>query len=118
MKTAEEMSNLFEEIKNEKETKVIKALEARQQETIRYCDEELEALLINEIKNNLSRSLWMNYEYRIDELSNFCLAIDEDFEPGEVNEIDLVTLESYLRCSGYGVASQVYGDEMKVYIKY
>ena len=74
--------------------------------------------LFEEIKNNLSRSLWMSYKYRIDELSNFCLAIDEDFETGEVIEIDLVTLESYLRCSGYKVTSQIHKDKMRVYIEY
>jgi hypothetical protein len=118
MKTAEEMSNLFEEIKNEKEARVKQALEARRQEAIRYCDEELEAIMVDKIKNFLSRSFWLDYDYRRDEFNHACLVVDENFETDEVTEIDLEALEEYLLCSGYKVTSQIHKDKMRVYIEY
>ena len=118
MKTAEEMSNLFEEIKSEKEAKVRKALEARQREAIRYCDEELESIMVNKIKLFLSRSFWLDYYYRVDDFNHYCLEIDIDLETDEAIEIDLETLEEYLLCAGYKVTSQIHKDKMRVYIEY
>jgi hypothetical protein len=118
MKTAEEMSNLFEEIKNEKEARVKQALEARRQEAIRYCDEELEAIMVDKIKNFLSRSFWLDYYYRVDDFSHYCLEVDRDLDTDEVTEIDLEALEEYLLCSGYKVTSQIHKDKMRVYIEY
>lgn len=118
MKTAEEMSNLFEEIKSEKEARVRKAFEARQQEAIRYCNEELEAIMVSKIKEFLSRSFWLDYYCRVDDFNHYCLEIDEDFETGEVTEMDLETLEEYLLSLGYTVSSQIHKDKMRVYIEY
>lgn len=116
MKTAEEMSNLFEEIKNEKEAKVRQAYEARRREAICYCDKELETIMVDKIKNFLSRSFWLDYYYRIDDFNHYCLLVDNDED--EVIEIDLEALEEYLRCSGYKVTSQIHRDKMRVYIEY
>ena len=118
MKTAEEMSNLFEEIKNEKEARVKQALEARQREAIRYCNEELEAIMVDKIKNFLSRSFWLDYYYRVDDFNHYCLEIDTDLETDEAIEIDLETLEEYLLCVGYKVTSQIHKDKIRVYIEY
>lgn len=118
MKTAEEMSNLFEEIKNEKEARVKQALETRQREAIRYCDEELEAIMVDKIKNFLSRSFWLDYYYRVDDFNHYCLEVDRDMDTDEVIEIDLEALKEYLRCSGYKVTSLFHRDKMRVYIEY
>lgn len=118
MKTAEEMSNLFEEIKNEKEAKVKQAYEARQQAAIRYCDEELETIMVDKIKNFLSRSFWLDYYYRVDDFNHYCLLVDDNDNEDEVIEIDLEALKEYLCCAGYNVTSQIHRDKMRVYIEY